>query len=184
MTTLKRAIFLDRDGVINDMVNRGENCFVQGKKVRWTAPWTYDEFHLKAGVTETLKAFHKAGYLVILATNQPDITYGTMTREEQERIMANVRQLPLDDIFVCEHGRDDGCECKKPKPGMLLDAAKKWGIDLAQSYMVGDTKSDVSAGRAAGCKVFIVGDGRNNELDADYKISSLQEVQEIIEDKF
>lgn len=178
----KRAIFLDRDGVINDTVDRGENCFIQGKKVRWTAPWAYDEFHLKTGVLEALQAFHEAGYLVILATNQPDIAYGTMTREEHERIMAEVRKLPLDDIFVCEHGRDDGCECKKSKPGMLLDAAKKWGIDMAQSYLVGDTKNDAAAGRAAGCKVIIVDDGRNNELDADYKVSGLQEVQKLIED--
>ncbi|KKR07396.1 MAG: D-alpha,beta-D-heptose 1,7-bisphosphate phosphatase [Candidatus Peregrinibacteria bacterium GW2011_GWC2_39_14] len=178
----KRAIFLDRDGVINDTIDRGENCFVQGKKVRWTAPWTYSEFHLKQGVTDALDAFHEMGYLVILVTNQPDITYGTMTREDHGRIMAEVRQLPLDDIFVCEHGRDDGCECKKPKPGMLFDAAKKWGIDLAQSFMVGDTKSDASAGRAAGCKVVMVNDENNNNLDADFKVSSLQEVQELIED--
>lgn len=177
----KRAIFLDRDGVINDTVDRGENCFVQGKKVRWTAPWTYSEFHLKQGVREVLKAFHEAGYLVILATNQPDITYGTITREEHERIMADVRQLPLDDIFVCEHGRNDGCECKKPKPDILFDMAKKWGIDLEQSYMVGDTKSDVIAARTAGCKVVIVDNGHNSDLDADYRVSNLQEVRKLIE---
>ncbi|MBI5412999.1 HAD-IIIA family hydrolase [Candidatus Peregrinibacteria bacterium] len=182
MTTPRRAIFLDRDGVLNEVIDRGDNYFVQEKKVKWTAPWTYSEFHLKPEVSGALQAFRDAGYIVILATNQPDMAYGTMTREDHERIMADVRILPLDDIFVCEHGRDNGCECKKPKPGMLLAAAEKWNIDLTQSYMIGDTESDIIAGRAAGCKVVFVEDGRNSEIETEYRVKTLTEFSKILID--
>ena len=180
MSSLTRAIFLDRDGVINDVVDRGANCVVLGKQVRWTAPWTYAEFRLKEGVKGALEQLHSQGHFLILATNQPDLTYGTMTRDDHDRIMAEVRQLPFNDIFVCEHGRNDGCECKKPKPGMLLEAAKKWGIDLKESFIVGDTKSDLEAGRAVGCKVIIIDHEQNQELQPDYRVTYLKDIEQIL----
>lgn len=176
----KRAIFLDRDGVINDIVDRGENCIVQGKKVRWTAPWTYTEFHLKTGVSELLQLIKNAGYLVILATNQPDITYGTMKREDHEKIMSDIRFLPFDDIFVCEHGRNDDCSCKKPLPGLLFSAAQKWDIDLSVSYLVGDTKSDAGAAQAAGCRLILISGIYNQDVEAEDRVKDLNEIIQII----
>ena len=152
----RKAVFLDRDGVLSDLVDRGENCEVKGKKVRHTAPWTYAEFRLKPGIGPILEGLRGAGFLAIVATNQPDLTYGLLAREDHERIMTDLRRLPLDDIFVCPHGRNDGCACKKPKPGMLLRAAEKWNINLASSWMVGDTRSDVKAGGAAGCRTILI----------------------------
>ncbi len=177
---MNKAVFLDRDGVLNDVVDRGDNFFVQGKKVRWTAPFSYNEFRLKLGLAKILEAIKELGYLRILVTNQPDITYGTMPTEEHERIMAEVKKLPLDDIYICTHGRNDGCLCKKPLPGMILDAAKKWNIHLPSSYMVGDTKSDLEAAKAAGVRSVIVSDGRNNNLEPDRRIENLFSILDII----
>jgi len=177
---LRPAIFIDRDGVLNDVVDRGEDFFVQGKKVRRTAPFRYDEFHLKSGVPETLEQIGNLGFLRILVTNQPDIAYGTMTPKEHERIMADVKKLPLDDIFVCLHGRNDNCECKKPKPGMLLQAAKKWDIDLASSYIVGDGKGDMEAGRAAGCATILIKTDYNEGTEANMYIDNLAEILTVI----
>lgn len=177
---MSKAIFFDRDGVLNDVIDRGDNFFVHGKKVRWTAPYNYSEFRLKSGLTEILEKIRGLGYLRILVSNQPDITYGTMPPEEHERIMAEVKKMPLDDIFVCTHGRNDGCLCKKPLPGMLLEAAKKWDIHLPSSYMVGDTKSDLEAAKAAGVRSVIVTDGRNNDLEPDWRIENLFSILDII----
>ena len=179
-TVLRRAVFLDRDGVINDTVDRGENFFVKGKQVRWTAPWRHDEFHLKNGVATALKELGRSSFLKILVTNQPDVIYENMSQLEYDKIMADVKKLPLDDIFVCAHGRDDGCECKKPKPGMLLEAAKKWGIDLQNSFIVGDSESDVKAGQAAGCKTILIDDSQNKDIAADIHVTNLSEAVEYI----
>lgn len=177
---MRRAVFLDRDGVINDVVDRGENCFVQGKHVRFTAPWRYDEFHLKAEAVAALGELKKSGLLKILATNQPDITYGTMPQAEHKRIMAEVKTLPLDDIFVCLHGRQDGCQCKKPKPGLLLLAAEKWNIDLGKSFMVGDEASDMAAGKAVGCTTILISTDRNKDVPADACAQNLTEAVKYI----
>lgn len=180
MSPKQRAIFLDRDGVINDVVDRGDDFFALGKKVRWTAPWHYSEFSLKHGMLETVQAIRNAGYLAILITNQPDVGYGFMQPADFDLIMADIRKLPFDDIYVCTHGRDEGCDCKKPKPGMLLEAANKWGIDFSESFMVGDTKSDLEVGRAVGCKVVIIDHEQNKKLEPDYRMQHLKDIEQIL----
>ncbi|MBU2575467.1 HAD-IIIA family hydrolase [Patescibacteria group bacterium] len=180
MTIKNRAIFFDRDGVINDVIDRGEDCFVKGKKVRFTAPWLYDEFHLKDGVHEALKKMKDLGFLLILATNQPDIKYGRMTKQEHERIMSDIRKLPFDAVYVCEHRRDDGCGCKKPKPGMFLQAIKKQNIDCKESYAIGDRSPDLEPAKELGCKTILIESEQGKGVDADYKVLNLQEAVEII----
>lgn len=180
MNTKKQAVFLDRDGVINALVDRGDDLVVQGKKVRFTAPWTWDEFRIKDGVVSALQAMGVAGFLRIIVTNQPDITYGTMMRAEHDRIMAEVKKLPLEDIFICVHGRYDSCLCKKPRPGMITAAVQKWNIDLARSYLIGDTASDVGAGRAAACPVILIDSPQNQTLTADYRVADLAEAARLI----
>ncbi len=175
-----KAVFLDRDGVINDVVDRGDNCVVGGKKVRFTAPWTYDEFRLKEGVPEALEEICRCGYLRILVTNQPDMAYGTMTRDAYDRIMADIKKLPLDDSMVCLHTRYDGCSCKKPKPGMLITAAEKWNIDLVSSYIIGDTDEDIGAGTHAGCRTILIAGRQNEGIEADYRATNLREAVTII----
>lgn len=153
---LERAVFIDRDGPLDDLVYRGDNFFVAGKKVDYTAPYTFAEFKPKAGVVAALQTLRDHGFLTILVTNQPDVRYGVMQPAEYERIMAVVRRWPWDDIYECRHGRDDNCACRKPKPGMLLEAAKKHNLNLGQCFMVGDTESDLAAGQAAGCVNLLV----------------------------
>lgn len=173
----KRAVFFDRDGVIFPPVEwEGEN------KTR--APFSYQEFLDAGGVVSSaeavIRAVRDSGFLAILVTNQPDVGYGHLSKEEWERIHAHARALPFDDEFVCFHGRDDGCECKKPKPGMLLAAAKKWDIDLATSYFVGDTEADTGAARAAGCRSILVDTPYNSMVVTDFRVHSLCDIAALI----
>lgn len=170
----KKAIFLDRDGVINTVVHRDPPVVVQGKESHFTAPHYHHEFKIIPGVADALGALGALGFLRVLVTNQPDISYGLMPPEEHELMLADLRALPLDDIYVCYHRRDEGCACKKPKPGMLLAAAEKWGIDLPNSYIIGDREQDMAAGRAAGCKTILVMYDYNRDVPADLRAGDLQ----------
>lgn len=180
MNIKKRAIFLDRDGVINELIDRGENCFVQGKKVRWTAPWTFSELKIKNGTKESLEKIKSFGFLRILVSNQPDVAYGMMTLQDHNKIMSNIRNLPFDAIYTCLHGREEGCQCKKPMPGMLVEAAKKFNIDFSQSFMIGDSKNDIGAARAVGCFMIVVDSKENRDLQGDIRILNLHEAVDFI----
>ena len=137
----RRAVFLDRDGVLNHAVVR------EGRPY---PPRDADELRIVDGAGEALQRLRDAGYLLIVVTNQPDIARGTTTRETVDAINAKLAAaLPLDEIVVC--AEDGDAPCKKPNPGMLLDAAQRHDVDLARSFMVGDRWRDVAAGQRAGC---------------------------------
>lgn len=109
------------------------------------------------GVGDALASLRNAGFLNIVVTNQPDVATGKLKTEIVEAMHRRLREaLALDDIKVCYHGDADRCECRKPKPGMLLQAAREFGIDLSRSFMVGDRWRDVAAGQAAGCANFFI----------------------------
>lgn len=180
MDKLRRAIFFDRDGVINEVVDRGENFLVRGKKVRYTAPFFSHEFKFRSGAREALKYAGDLGFFRVLVTNQPDVTYGLISSAEYDKIMTNVTALPFEDIFVCPHGREDGCACKKPKPGMLIDAAAKHKIDLASSFIIGDTENDMRAGKAAGCATVLIDYAHNQDLVSDFRVADLMEAIQTI----
>jgi D-glycero-D-manno-heptose 1,7-bisphosphate phosphatase len=147
----RRAVFLDRDGVINQAV------VVDGRPF---SPQSLGELRLLPGVPEACARLKAAGFLLIVATNQPDIANRKTIRAGVDALnQALKEQLPLDDVFVCPHNDQDNCACRKPKPGMLIDAAARWDIDLAASFMVGDRWRDVDAGRAAGCRTVFVNHG-------------------------
>lgn len=138
-----RAVFLDRDGVINANLTRN------GKPV---APTSLAEFRFLPGIEEAAQRLKQAGFLLIIVTNQPDIPNGITPLAAMEAMHAKIRQaLPIDDVTICFHTDADRCSCRKPKPGLLLDAAAKHGIDLSASYLIGDRWRDVIAGQAAGC---------------------------------
>jgi D-glycero-D-manno-heptose 1,7-bisphosphate phosphatase len=144
----RRAVFLDRDGVLNRGIVR---------EGRPHPPVAVDEVEILPGVAEACRDLARAGLLLIGATNQPDVARGTQTREEVLRINERLlRSLPLLEIRTCFHDDADGCACRKPKPGLLLEAAREHDIDLRQSFMVGDRWTDVAAGRAAGCLTFLI----------------------------
>jgi len=148
---MRRAVFLDRDGVLN------RANVVDGKPL---PPATVDELELLPGVEQACRQLHEAGLLLIVVTNQPDVARGTQTMATVEALNSELSsRLPLDEIRVCPHDDADSCDCRKPAPGMLLDAAREHGIELERSVMVGDRWRDVEAGRRAGCATVFLDSG-------------------------
>jgi D-glycero-D-manno-heptose 1,7-bisphosphate phosphatase len=164
---LKRAVFLDRDGTINRAIVR------DGKPY---PPATLEEFELLPGAAKTTAALHEAGFLIIVVTNQPDVATGVQRREVVESMHETLLTSGMcDDIKVCYHTDADQCECRKPKPGMLIEAASQWQIDLTQSFLVGDRWRDVAAGKAAGCFTYLIDSEYRERYDEpDVKVSSLE----------
>jgi D-glycero-D-manno-heptose 1,7-bisphosphate phosphatase len=168
------AVFLDRDGVINRAVIRGQRPY---------PPDRLEDLELLDGVVEAAVALRGAGFALVVATNQPDVATGRQRREVVEAMHEQIRALvPLDAIKVCYHTDANGCACRKPKPGMLLEAAAELSVDLTRSFMVGDRWRDVSAGSAAGCRTILVGDGYGETFpDApDASAGSLREAAGLI----
>jgi D-glycero-D-manno-heptose 1,7-bisphosphate phosphatase len=140
---MKRAVYLDRDGVLTRALVRDGKAY---------APVTPAEMEIDADAPDALARLKAAGFLLVVVTNQPDVARGKTRREDVESMHATLRAtLPLDACFVCYHEDADGCACRKPLPGMLLEAAGAFGIDLACSFMIGDRWRDIDAGAAAGC---------------------------------
>ena len=145
---MRRAVFLDRDGVLNRTIVRDGVPH---------PPDTPDELEVLPGVPAALAALAARGLALVVVTNQPDVARGTQSRAVVEAINDRLRaQLPLDDILVCYHDTPDGCGCRKPLPGLLVRSAAAHGVDLRRSFMVGDRWSDVEAGRAAGCTTVLI----------------------------
>jgi len=141
--TVRRAVFVDRDGVLN-------RAFVQDGVPY--PPASLADFEILPYVADAILRLKKAGFMLIVVTNQPDVGKGIQRRDVVEAMHARLlKELPIDDIKVCWEVDSPQCTCYKPKPGMLLAAAKEQEIDLANSYMVGDRWRDVGAGKAAGC---------------------------------
>jgi len=165
-----KAVFLDRDGVLNRAIVR------DGKPY---PPASLAEFEILPGTKEALDKLKAAGYLLIVVTNQPDVGRGTQQKsivEEMHEVLRTI--LPLDEIYVCYHGYDGECECRKPQPGMLLAAAREFKIDLKKSFMIGDRSKDIEAGKAAGCKTIFIDYQYSEKLKflADLEIDNFQEV--------
>jgi D-glycero-D-manno-heptose 1,7-bisphosphate phosphatase len=170
------AVFFDKDGVVNELVDRGEEFLLAGRPVRLTAPWKPSELKLYDALVPVLLEVKAREYLAIVITNQPDVRYGVMDRQLLRPMLNAVKGLGFDDLYVCVHGRDDGCDCRKPKPGMLLAAAKRWNIDLRNSIMVGDMATDVEAAQAAGCAPLLVDRPYNRHVHSAYRVGSVQEL--------
>jgi D-glycero-D-manno-heptose 1,7-bisphosphate phosphatase len=163
-------MFLDRDGVINRAVIRaGIPC----------PPASLDELEILPGVPAALTALKAGGYRLVVVTNQPDVARGSTSRELVACLHARLADtLPaLDAILTCFHDDSDDCDCRKPKPGLLLQAAHELSLDLASSFMVGDRWRDVEAGRRAGCRTFYVDQGYAGSVPAcsDFRVESLSE---------
>lgn len=170
----QKAVFLDRDGTINKYVGFLRNI---------------DEFELNDGVPEAIEKINKSGYLTIVVTNQPVIARGEVTINELDEIHNKMETLLgeygayIDGLYYCPHHPHKGyegerpefkieCECRKPKPGMLLQAAKDFNIDLKESWMIGDGENDIEAGKNAGCKTVLIG---NQNYKQEYTVLSLKE---------
>ncbi|WP_456420257.1 D-glycero-alpha-D-manno-heptose-1,7-bisphosphate 7-phosphatase, partial [Methanocaldococcus infernus] len=164
---MNKAIFLDRDGVIN-------------KKLEGDYVKRIEEFKLLPRVREALKEFKKMGYLLIVITNQQGIAKGVMTEEDLEKIHNYMLKLlpEIDDIFYCPH-LEGTCNCRKPRPGMLLKAKEKWNIDFNKSWMIGDDERDILAGKAVGCKTIRIL-YKEEKTEADFVVKDLYECVKIV----
>ncbi|MBU3606154.1 HAD family hydrolase [Polynucleobacter sp. MWH-Creno-3A4] len=175
---MRRAVFLDRDGVINRAIVRDGMPY---------PPRDLEALEVLPGVPEALKKLHEDSYLLIVVTNQPDVARGTTQKSDVEKINGQLlSQLPLDAIKTCYHDNGDGCLCRKPLPGALIDASEEYQIDLSKSFMVGDRWRDIEAGQSAGCKTFFI-NHRYTERQPeapDFIVSSLLEAQKIITGEF
>jgi len=169
---MKRAVFLDRDGVVNrPLVKNGKPC----------SPRTFERFELYVGVKDILELYRQEGFLNIVVSNQPDIARGLMSLETLEQMHEFVRNnLPIDDILICPHDDGDGCDCRKPKSGLLLTAAREWQIDLKSSFMIGDQWKDVEAGRNAGCTTILLDYAYNQDAKPDFRAQDLWSAAEIV----
>jgi D-glycero-D-manno-heptose 1,7-bisphosphate phosphatase len=175
MSALLKAVFLDRDGVINQTVIR------RGAP---RAPQDLSEWVWIDGVHETLLELRARGYLLLVCTNQPDVVRGWQTREQVDEFHRLIeRELPIARVYACFHDDAAACSCRKPRPGMLLQGAQEFSVDLASSWMVGDRASDIEAGRTAGCRTVFMRhppDESPLERAADHEIRALRELLGII----
>lgn len=170
----RRAVFLDRDGVLNQAIVRDGRPY---------PPAALAELVILTGVPEALAQLHAAGFLLIVVTNQPDVARGITSRATVEAINNHLAAcLPIDEFFTCFHDSGEGCDCRKPQPGALFTAAKKYEIDLNASYMVGDRWRDTEAGQQAGCKTIFIDYGYDETQPEviDFRVQSLSQAAQII----
>lgn len=192
---MTRAVFLDRDGVINEIVYFPEFGLID-------SPLNPAQFRLLPGVVEAIRTFNRLGLKVVVASNQPSIAKGKMTEKVFEEVRLKMkRQLKkggayLDAEYYCFHhplAKDTryraDCDCRKPKPGLILRAAKDFGLDLSKCYLVGDGLTDIKCGRVAGCRTFLIGNLKcdlcrlmeEEKVKPDLIVSSLLHGSKIIE---
>ena len=174
MTSGRRAVFLDRDGVLNDVEVRDGTPH---------PPAGAGDIVVLPGVVEACRRLVDDGWALVVVTNQPDIARGTTTRALVDEINRRVTaDLGVLDVVVCPHDDSDGCGCRKPGSGMLTDAAARWGIDLARSVVVGDRWRDVEAGRRAGTATVFVdrGYGERRPDAPDHVVRDLVEAADLI----
>ncbi len=158
---MTKAAFLDRDGVINQKAPEGEYV------TRW------EDFHLLPGAVEGIAQLNRAGFCVVVVTNQRCVAKGLLTEEQLEILhLRMTNQLArggatIDAIYYCPHELEPPCRCRKPKPGMLLEAARSKNLDLAASWMIGDSDCDIQAGKNAGCKTARLLDKKSLPMEAE-----------------
>ncbi len=170
----RRAVFLDRDGVINHSVVRNGKPF---------PPANLAAMEIIPGVPQAMELLANQGFLLIVITNQPDVARGTTSQETVEEINNHLKScLPIYEIRTCFHDNHEGCQCRKPSPGALLSAAKAHHIDLRTSYMVGDRWGDVEAGERAGCRTIFIDYGYKEKQPntMNFRVQTLMEAAHII----
>ena len=170
---MRRALFLDRDGILNELVfyeSSGE----------WESPRNVADLRMRE--TAALQRFVDAGWLLFIITNQPSAAKNKATREELQQVQDEIlHRLPMITRgYVCFHRSEDQCECRKPKPYFLHEAAREFDVDLAQSWMVGDQDSDLLCGRAAGCRVALMENpssaNKRGNVEPDLRVKDLSEL--------
>ena len=174
---MKKAAFLDRDGVINRKAREGEYV------TRW------EEMQILPGVSDAIALLNRAGYHVIVVSNQRCVAKGLITTADLEALHRRLCEAlardgaMIDAIYYCPHETQPPCRCRKPQPGMLLDAARDHDIDLGASWMIGDSKADVEAGKSAGCNTALLTGGERGAREGAGTVAAslLEAVQHILQ---
>jgi D-glycero-D-manno-heptose 1,7-bisphosphate phosphatase len=165
---MRRAVFLDRDGVLNESIVRNGKPY---------PPANLAQFKLLPDASAALARLKEAGFLLLVVTNQPDVARGAQSRDIVEAMHARMAEtLPIDDFFVCWHDDADRCDCRKPLPGLLYSAADRYEVDVRRSFLIGDRWRDIDAGAAAGCRTVLIDheyNERHPEYRPDYRTSSI-----------
>lgn len=174
---MRKAIFFDRDGVINEAIWRGNKA---------SGPRSLDEWQWVEGIHEAVTRLKAADYLIFVITNQPDIHRQVITRDLFDDFTQKLYdELGVDDVSACLHDDIHQCHCRKPKPGLILDLAKKWDISLSASALIGDTDRDLKAGKAAQIFSIILDRPYNQKLAPDLRVGALAEaVDYLLSDLF
>jgi D-glycero-D-manno-heptose 1,7-bisphosphate phosphatase len=168
----RRAVFLDRDGVLVKELVRAE---------RAVAPVTLDDFHIVDDAARHVARLRDAGLVPIVFTNQPEVARGLLDHDVLSAMHARLAaEVPIADILVCPHGEGHRCPCRKPKPGMLEAAAAKWGLELERSFVVGDRWRDIDAGRAVGCFTVLLERPYSECATAHARVRTLCEATDVI----
>jgi len=169
---VKRAVFLDRDGVLVEPVVR------DGRAI---APLTLDAFSIVPSAAADVRRLRRAGLPCIVFTNQPELAQGSLAPSALATMHAALRQtVAVDDVLVCPHHASSGCACHKPRPGMLYQAARTWGVSLADSYVIGDRWRDIEAGCAGGCYTILLDRPYSACSTADARVGSLTEAVDLV----
>ncbi len=166
------AVFLDRDGVLTREIVRDGAAY---------APTRVEDFVLVPEAGAQVQRLRDAGFICIVFTNQPELANGKLNPADLEEMHRQMRAaISLDDIYFCPHGRDDGCPCYKPKPGMIEQAVARWDIDLAASYVVGDRWRDIGAGNVTGCYSILIDRSYSGDCLPDLRVASLTEAVDAV----
>jgi D-glycero-D-manno-heptose 1,7-bisphosphate phosphatase len=169
---MKRAVFIERDGVLNEVR--------LGPKHQIT-PLTLEEFKLKTEAHDPLRRLKAAGFVLIVTTNQPGLSRGYQSRRELDRMHDLLRRaFPVDDILMCPHDEADHCPCRKPKPGLLIEAGFKWHLSLDHSFVISDKWQDAEAARTAGCTSVMLQSPWIGQVHHDFVLSDLTKVTDKI----
>jgi D-glycero-D-manno-heptose 1,7-bisphosphate phosphatase len=170
---MKQGVFIERDGILNQVRVERNNQQV--------GPLTLEEFHLNKDVAPLIKKLQKAGLIVIATTNQPGLSRGNQSRRELDR-MHNLlnKTFALDDVLVCPHDETDRCPCRKPKPGLLVEAGFKWHLHLDHSFVISDKWQDAEAARVAGCTSLMLNSPWLGNVHRDFVLPDLEAIVEKI----
>ncbi len=170
---MNRAIFFDRDGVLNKLIKRDGGFY---------SPQSFDQFKIYETAKFVINELKQRGFLSIVVSNQPDIARGKLKKLDLNKMTEELfNRLKVDDVFYCTHDDSDGCKCRKPAPGLLTQAAEKWNIDLQNSYMVGDTWKDANAAKNVNVKFLLLNAEYNLDYDSSNRINSLKDIFNHIE---
>lgn len=172
MDNKQKAVFFDRDGVLNHLVQRDGSYY---------SPKKFEDFHIVNEAKEVVNRVQEMGFLAIVVSNQPDISRGKLKQSELDKMTDLLfKKLNVDDVFYCTHDDNNDTGCRKPAPGLFYRAQEKYNIDLNQSFMIGDTWKDVEAAKNAGISMILLSEDYNQDLEDIIRAKSLPDVVSLI----